>query len=93
MKTVVIQIGNSDDKLKQAEWSFFVDKTDSLIRGLSDKVHFFGASYSASPYQNAAWVINIEDDDSELLKDELTGMRKQFNQDSIAWIEGITEFV
>jgi len=43
MKTITIQIGNSDDKLSQASWSEFVERARQLISVHSRVVHFFGA--------------------------------------------------
>jgi hypothetical protein len=40
MSTVTIQIGNSDDKLKQSEWSDFVTEADSIIGHMSNKLYF-----------------------------------------------------
>ena len=94
MKTSVsIQIGNSDDKLSQIEWSAFIHKTSSLICNRADKVFFSGFSTPSEVWQNACWVFLIETDQSHLLWDEMKNLCREFRQDSIAWLEGITVFI
>lgn len=43
MKTVTIQIGNSDNRLTQVEWSEYVEKVNNLVRDCAYAVHFNGA--------------------------------------------------
>lgn len=59
MKTVVIQIGNSDDRLTQKQWHDYVGEVDNAMSW--DEQRFFGFSAPDSQYQNAAWVINLHD--------------------------------
>jgi len=92
MKTIVISIGNSDNKLTQVLWSEFVDDVDTAIR-TSGKIHFFGGAANWMPWQNVAWLFDCDEGEIELLKRYLTQLRKRFNQDSIAYIEGNTEFL
>jgi len=91
--TITIQIGNSDDKLTQREWSAFVISVRGAIAGLATNTHFFGASESFSIWQNAAWVIDCGEESAEILKAKLKEMRHHWRQDSIAWTEGTTEFI
>lgn len=93
MKTITVQIGNSDDKLSQQRWCMFVRATDDLIRRHAWVVHFFGLTPSDDPWQTAAWVIQAQDDNAEILKVELTGLRARFDQNSVAWMEGETDFI
>ena len=93
MKTVTVQIGNSDDKLTQREWADFVSHVDSAIQLFSSEVHFSGVSYGASRWQNAAWVIACTDRQSDIIRKHLEVFRSGFNQDSIAWTEGETTFI
>lgn len=94
MKTVIVQIGNSDDKLPQKRWSEFVMGTDDLIQELADKVHFSGASGSAAPWQNACWVLMC---DEVVLRDSLVPLLRNladvFHQESIAVTIGDTRFI
>lgn len=102
MKTITLQIGNSDNKLTQQEWSKFVNDIDYyLINTMSHyiKVHFSGGSNNSSPFQNFCWVfekncIEIEDYVLDTIKKQVSKFAKEiYNQDSIAWTEGVTEFV
>lgn len=93
IKTVTIQIGNSDDKLKQSEWADYVIKIDLLVDLFAYKIHFHGGPSPFEMWQNAAWVVEFFEKDLPSIKERLSGIGKQFNQDSIAWTEGITEFI
>jgi len=94
MKTVTIQIGNSDDKLTQGNWARYVDAVHSAISNSGCSVHFFGGSPNWYPWQNVAWVLEAGDDkDLQALKDCLFFVRKKFGQDSVAWTESETLFV
>lgn len=92
MKTVCVQIGNTDDKLPQAGWSNFVTIADSCVR-IFGKVHFFGGSDWYKPWQNACWVFEIEEEKIPPLKADLKRIREIFMQTSIAWLEGETLFL
>ncbi len=93
--TITVQIGNSDNKLSQGEWSHFCHYTADTIEAHAERVHFAGFSHPADPWQNAAWVFvpYTHDDKLEELKRELSYICTSFKQDSIAWTEGETEFV
>lgn len=43
MKTATIQIGNSDDKLTQSEWSDFVSAIKDAVQRFSERIHFLAA--------------------------------------------------
>lgn len=94
MKTIVVQIGNSDDKLPQKRWSEFVHAADELIQDLAEQVHFSGASGSAAPWQNACWVLVC---DEVVLSDSLVPLLRNladvFHQESIAVTVGDTRFI
>lgn len=90
---LTILIGNSDDKLSQSGWSSFAQRTRDIVRTYATKIHFQGFSNSDTPYQNAAWVIEIDDRNAGNLLEALRTLRKQYNQDSIAFIQGKTEFI
>lgn len=91
--TVVIQIGNSDDRLSQFEWSRFILKTESFIHRRADIVHFSGFSTPAAPWQNACWLFILDSNESAQLWDDMKTLCVEFKQNSIAWTEGITVFV
>jgi hypothetical protein len=87
--TVVIQIGNSDDKLKQSEWSEFVEAVENCILITTDRIHF----HTLTPiYRNlACWVADTDDVDK--LRTLLAELAVRFRQDSIALTVGETEMV
>ena len=105
MKTVTIQIGNSDDKLTQQEWHLFVSDIECEISLFSENIHFSGASQGNAPWQNYAFVFEFNDnkvkdsgvtvlgDQYKLLKERLSIVGKKYKQDSVAWTEGTTEFI
>ena len=89
---VTVQIGNTDDKLKQAEWSRFVGKVEALIPN-SAGVYFSGFSNPAASWQNACWVFSIEPSEASFLHGKLKKIREEFLQESVAWTEGKTVFI
>ena len=93
MKTITLQIGNSDDKLTQCEWSLFVGTVENDIRKRRANWHFSGLSRGDASWQNACWVLEMEPEEIELLKVDLTATRQAYNQDSVAITEGQTAFV
>ena len=93
MLTIAIQIGNSDDKLTQREWSAFVSLVDSCIKEHSQAIHFSGAAWGCAPWQNAAWVCEVLRSHIPSLKAHVKRARQQYRQDSVAWLEGSTEFI
>jgi hypothetical protein len=98
MKTITIQIGNTDDKLTQDEWRNYVLDIEAWI-GLNlhyFSVHFFGGSVNWSSRRNVAWVMDARDTSDEVMcdiKKTLKALGELHHQDSIAWTEGETEFI
>lgn len=93
MKTIIISIGNSDNKLSQLEWSTFVRRIDSLVGAYQRRRHFFGGSENWQPWQNVAWWVECDEDDARILKRRLTETKVKFQQDSIAWLSGEAELI
>ena len=94
MKTVTLQIGNTDDKLTQKEWSDFVNAIRCLFEEIpeeSTQIHFFGASQNFEEWQNVAWVFTTNQ--ADYIKMIVARIRKTYRQDSAAWTEGETIFV
>ena len=91
---VYVSIGNSDDKLTQAEWSSFVARVANEVGAYATVVH--GAWYSLpnARWQNACWCLGF---DSALavedIREALTEARKEYRQDSVAWAVAETEFI
>lgn len=93
MKTVIIQIGNSDDKLTQKEWSQFHAKIDANIGLYAMQIHFHGSAATWETWQNVCWVFVIKSEKAELLRERVKQIREAYKQDSVAWTEGETAFV
>ncbi len=94
MRTVTLQIGNSDDRLPQARWHEFVKTVGDILEGHPDaRVHFFGAPPNWTPWQNAAWVFACPADRLPDLRERLVAARRAYGQDSLAWTEGETLFL
>ena len=100
MKTITLQIGNSDDKLSQRDWSYFVNEIDHYLNVTMTRyttIHFSGSSHSYAPWQNHCWVFEVVEDDQLVIdgiKNQISRLSKEkYYQDSIAWTEGVTEFV
>lgn len=88
MSTVVIQVGNTDDKLSQREWSAYIKQVRGVVGSHCGQVHFDGGSSCDSPWQNLCIVAEIYDPDRQALLDNLKRVRRLFNQDSVAVIFG-----
>ena len=93
MKTITIQIGNSDDRLTQKDWASFVADVARAVESCPGRVHFAGASPGSEPWQNYCVVVEVESQFVELLRGEVESVRRRWRQDSVAWTEGETRFV
>ncbi len=90
-QTLVIQIGNSDNKLTQQRWADFVAEVGFMLERLSPHKHFHGCSEGSQPWQNACWV--FESDHGGKIEKELSQLARKYDQDSIALTYGKTVFV
>jgi hypothetical protein len=93
MVTVCIQIGNSDDKLSQREWSEFVSEMDDIVVEVSDTVHFCATSAGNKPWQNACWVFEIPGTSVLRVQDRLKVVSDKHHQDELAWLSGNVQFL
>lgn len=93
MKTVTIQIGNSDDKLTQRKWSNYCRDVEANLIRWSARIHFNGCSLGSQPWQNACWVFEIADKHVEGIRVGMAEIRADYGQESIAWTEGETAFI
>jgi len=82
--TVVIQIGNSDDKLSQASWNKYVEGVRERLKAQIAEIHFDGSSPGDAPWQSHCFVVELED--VELLRIELKWLACAFDQESVALI-------
>ncbi len=90
--TLTIQIGNTDGKLDQSEWSDFVESVRTVLIAHS-QIHFFGGSENWMKWQNVAWVVDIDPKKLPMIKRLIKDVRQRFRQDSVAFTEGVTLFV
>lgn len=93
MKTLTVLIGNTDNKLTQQQWNRYVHDVDYWLLHYQDGRYFFGGCATWEPFQNMCWVISIENERLEMLKDQLYELCVHFNQDNIAILVGETEFI
>lgn len=94
MTTIYISIGNSDDKLTQAEWSKFQHAADDAVHMYAAKIHGRWHSWPHDPWQNACWCIEIDSSAAASLRLHLAHMAFGYRQDSIAWaVAQVTEFI
>lgn len=94
MKTLVVLIGNSDDKLSQREWHCFTRDISDLIDSCAGERHFVGYSLPVVPWQNAAYCFEVErGPNEEALGKGLRRLAAQYRQDSIAVVCGETKFI
>lgn len=91
--TATIQIGNTDDKLTQNEWSDFVREARVLIEEFSTNFHFSGGSSNWEKWQNVCWVVEISETKLNKLEVNLVFLRQGYKQDSVAITTGITRFI
>lgn len=90
--TATILIGNSDDKLTQVEWANFCDEL-SIIAKRFGTMYFEGTPPGHWRWQNACVVVSVGEDVIGELKQHLRDLCKIFDQESIAFIAGQTEFL
>lgn len=95
MITVYVSIGNSDDKLTQREWSWFVRDVGETLRKNAKTIHGEWHSASAGSFQNACWCAEFRDRHrADEVKARMQGWAGHYRQDSIAWAEAPhTEFI
>lgn len=88
MTTVYVSIGNSDDKLTQAEWAEFVADVDRLMTGMPHadaQVHGRWLSEPSSQWQNACWCVELRTPEAlSLARAALRMAVRDYRQDSIA---------
>lgn len=91
--TVYASIGNSDDKLTQAQWAEFHEIFAALIRKAADRVYGDWHSLPNSPWQNACLAFEIGAQSAARLKAALADLAAEYRQDCVAWAVAATEFV
>ena len=90
---VYISIGNSDDRLTQAEWSAFTVRMAAEVTGLGT-VHGAWFSPSNARWQNACWCVEFDTPQVALDAREMASeLGRTYRQESVAWAVAQTEFV
>lgn len=93
MRTVCIQIGNSDNKLSQKQWADFCTDVYKNINLVCNEIFFSAPSVGWADWQNAAFIFSIDEEFISELKTQIEHIRKGYLQDSVAWLEGETVFI
>lgn len=94
MNTVIIQIGNTDNKLTQQEWAKFCDEIHWIILDSNVMIHFSGGPPNCAPFQNYCWVIEIDRCfDTKELEENISYVRAKYKQDNVAITYGETKFI
>lgn len=94
MITVYVSIGNSDNKLPQAEWSEYVADFREAMERYADQILGEWYSLPDSAFQNACMGIELLPDDVDALTERLIDVRETYGQTSVAWsIAPKTEFL
>jgi hypothetical protein len=90
MTAICIQIGNTDNKLTQQEWSEYCRAVREVCEAHGD-VHFAGGSPTDAAWQN--YCVCVETDVPYTLNILIAKRRATHQQESVAWLQGVTEFV
>lgn len=84
--TVYVSIGNSDDKLGQAEWARFVTDLNIVVSQHAREVYGLWYSTPYSQWQNMVTAFCLDITEVETVREKLAGLRLHYRQDSIAWV-------
>lgn len=82
---VYVSIGNSDDKLSQRGWHAFHADVRCELVGAGARFHGQWVSPSTSEWQNACWLVELNEAIVEELKANLGRLAGKYRQESIAW--------
>lgn len=93
MPTIYLTIGNPDNKLTQEQWSWYVKDMHALVFQWSLNTHGIWFSEASSQYQNACWCLDVMGSIIPAMKRDLAHLAHTYQQDSIAWMQGTTEFI
>jgi hypothetical protein len=88
MCTVYATIGNSDDKLSQAQWFRFTGEFLETIKIHAAEIHGVWWSAPDTPWQNCCIGFAIAEDNIEAARTALTKLREFYGQEAIAWVRG-----
>ena len=88
---ICIQIGNTDNKLTQQEWSEYIEYIYDICVNYG-VVHFSGGSSAEKHFQNYCFCVS-DVRDSDRFKNDVLLVRKDFRQDSLTWLQGEIDFI
>jgi hypothetical protein len=93
--TVYMSIGNSDDKLTQAEWSEFYVRMAAEVASYASQIHGTWFSNPVGRWQNACWCLEFASEAAaKTARDVAAEIREEYRQDSVAWAEvPVTQFI
>jgi hypothetical protein len=102
--TIYATIGNSDDKLSQAQWFQFTSEFVETIRIQADEIYGVWWSAPNTPWQNCCVGFAVKDkvvpapegaaDEDRgktrlaLLQESLAKLREFYSQEAVAWVQG-----
>lgn len=93
-KTICIQVGNTDNKLTQQRWSIFVERLKMLLTDdYKATLHFSGGSPTEEMWQNYCVVASLDAFIIHSFYSDLIELRKEYEQDSVAILEGDAQFI
>jgi hypothetical protein len=90
--TVTVLIGNTDDKLSQIKWSDFCKKLLQSAKSYGT-IQFSGGPPTDTVWQNFCVVGEFPDTNRYHFRMKCEELCAEYQQYSIVWIEGQTEFV
>lgn len=85
MTIVYLGFGNSDDRLRQADWAVFQIQLKQAIHDTGAQIYGEWHSYPDSIYQNACLAFDIEDGKLPETMGLVKAIAIEFQQDAIAW--------
>lgn len=91
--TAIVLIGNSDDKLTQKDWHYFVTDVRTIIWIFEKEIHFIGSTEPFSEYQSGCFVFEMEKNQLEAFKNKLVLVKLRHKQNFIALIVGNTQLI
>ena len=88
---ICIQIGNTDNKLTQQEWSEYIEAVYGICVYFG-VVHFSGGSSAEKRWQNYCFCVS-DVRNPDRFKNAVSLIRKDFKQDSLTWLQGKVDLV
>ena len=87
MKTILVEIGNTDNKLTQQHWARFCSDVAKYVGRYAEQIYTSAYSLPNAEWQNACWHFEISDDGIAPLRLWLQRFCKNYHQQGIMWSE------